>query len=351
MARSRGAIFSLAHISDLHFGSVPCRKGYIGPNLTKTILGIFGAGATLRNPFLPMTYQPLAAVGLAKDLHRLSETAGLDAVIVTGDLATTGDAVDLKAARAFIDGDLLCVPALLTRMQIPSLGNLSCPLFLMPGNHDRYRSHACFPMSRDFENSEIFGDCWHLPHCKPGLGDPRSLVRINRLNKDGESLLLCRIDLSFIEQRDWPQTPYEYLGQGRVTRDVLDEIDRITLQASEKWGDDLPIIWAVHFPPVGDIDSSLQLIDRDHLLTKAAEHGVTYILAGHTHVTFECSVSVVNSEGATVNVRVLACGTSTGFEENIPQEYAIREISVLNGVITSVNSQVKSWHATRAAFV
>lgn len=351
MVPSQGAVFRLAHISDLHFSSVPGRKGYMGPGLTKSILGFFEASSKLRNPFLPMTYHPLVAAGLADELLNLSETDALDAIVLTGDLATTGETVDLKTARDYIDGDLLCVMELQTRMTVPAIGQLACPLFVMPGNHDRYLSPACFPISRDFEHAEIFGSHWHLPNCKQGLGDSHSLVRMNRLNKSGQSLLLCRIDLSYVEQCDWPQTPLEYLGRGRVTNEVLEKIDQLTEEATKKWGDGSPILWAVHFPPVSDVDPSLELIERDLLLRKAADHGVTHILAGHTHATADHVTTVETSTGNPASIRVLTCGTSTGFEESEPQQFALREFTVQNGAITSVNSQIKCWDATKSAFV
>src|SRR6266480_4658674 len=56
----------------------------------------------------------------------------VDAIIVTGDLATTGSEVDLSTAKAFFFANTPIPPVARVKL------NLRIPVIFLPGNHDRF---------------------------------------------------------------------------------------------------------------------------------------------------------------------------------------------------------------------
>jgi 3',5'-cyclic AMP phosphodiesterase CpdA len=76
-----------------------------------------------------------------------TERNGLDAIIITGDLATTGLPADLLPAERYVTE--ACTDKWLTSRQAPSLASHDLPIFLIPGNHDRYQDEVGTPVVSD----------------------------------------------------------------------------------------------------------------------------------------------------------------------------------------------------------
>lgn len=333
-------LFRVAQISDLHFASENSRKGYLSrPGFRKKIEGFFEALAEGNSPLKPMSFNPAAAVRLAEELEELHSRKVIHCVLATGDLATTGAPADIAVARRFFEGRALVNSDQNRVEKVPSLVDSKCPIFCIPGNHDRYEGLRCRPKSTAFEEKAAFGNFWDKPFCPKGIGKAHSRVRVNELKCTGQtvedSLLLYRIDLSLIGQAQ-PGFPH-YLGQGVVSADILKQIDTMTKSAKRKWGAQTPMIWAVHFSP-GSCCPSLALQGADELLKKAADLHVQYIFAGHTHEAKEESVTVKNSKGVDVAIKIYTSGTTTGYEDELPLQYAIHEFWVGNGTISRVKT-------------
>jgi len=334
------ALFRVAHISDLHFASENSRKGYLSrPGLRKKIEGFFEALVEGNSPLKPMSFNPAAAVRLTEELEELHSREKIHCVLATGDLATTGAPADIAVARRFFEGRVLVNSDQNRVEKVPSLVDSKCPIFCIPGNHDRYEGLRCRPKSKAFEEKVAFGNFWDKPYCPKGKGNAHSRVRINLLKAPGhaveESLLLYRIDLSLIGQAQ-PGFPH-YLGHGVVSSEILKQIDTMTKSAKKKWGVQTPMIWAVHFSP-GSCCPSLALQGAEQLLKKAADLHVQYIFAGHTHQAKEETVTVKNSKGVDVAVKIYTSGTTTGYEDELPLQYAIHELWVGNGKIHCVKT-------------
>ena len=76
------------------------------------------------------SYHPLALDSLVNFAQSQSD---LNAVILSGDIATTGFEHDLQKAKEFLDG-----PTSGRFAASQSVSNLGIPVWILPGNHDRY---------------------------------------------------------------------------------------------------------------------------------------------------------------------------------------------------------------------
>jgi 3',5'-cyclic AMP phosphodiesterase CpdA len=93
----------------------------------------------------------------------------LDAVILTGDIATTGDPEELEKALEFFEAPPDYRLGTQTFEQEPTLAGVPIPIFLLPGNHDRYRTGPGYapggvgygPGGQQFDR--IFERYWHGP--------------------------------------------------------------------------------------------------------------------------------------------------------------------------------------------
>lgn len=348
------ARFRIAQISDLHFGhTADWTNPTEGPVADTTLRKARAAvEALIKNRFkggvgsilYPSTFSADMAQSLLIELDR--SLFNLDAIVITGDLATTGEEGDLILARQYLEGK---VPEDWNPLGgLPSLVSRACPVVTLPGNHDRYDGKALLPMSRRFEG--IFGDAWDLGNgtvvSSPSYGDR---VRLLPLAKSDGALVICMADLS-LDGAHAGEGGFGWIGQGRVTDTVVDAMTRATQNAVEDAGiDGLPTaaIWAVHFPPLyPGVDPSLRLLDESILVEAAHRARVSAILAGHTHEALTYELAPSQGEG---NVPVYCCGSSTGVSKNGQYTYTVFEVDTSNGA--GVNATNFVWNPGTESFV
>jgi 3',5'-cyclic AMP phosphodiesterase CpdA len=231
------------------------------------------------------------------------EEDNLDAIIITGDLATTGFDADLEKGRIFLEG---------TGLFEQTISHAKAPKMLLPGNHDRYiytgRGFLFAPGGTRFD--QILQNHWSGP------------IRAYGAIRDGKdlSVVVLAADFSLRSKNDCtlPFMKLSRLAQGRVYRWILDDLVKRTQVARQKERADgyTPVtLWAIHFPPsflyqgaskVAQTlnDLTKNLIDEDELVDEAKEHFVDAILAGHTHEPQDYMAGA----GA---MRVLCAGTTT----------------------------------------
>jgi 3',5'-cyclic AMP phosphodiesterase CpdA len=229
------------------------------------------------------------------------EDPALDAVIVTGDLATTGLQVDLEKGLEFLEGG-----------SVQSISTTSAAKLLLPGNHDRYRytgkGFLYAPGDTLFDTT--FQNYWK--------GPVQAYEPLR--NADGLSVIIIAADFSLQSEHDCtlPLLKLSRLAQGRVYPCLLKELVRLTkqLKANERKDGYTPVIfWALHFPPFfvhqdsGRVSQAIygqtkNLIDEKLLIRKAKEERVYAILAGHTH-------EAQDYETSRRGVRVLCAGSAT----------------------------------------
>jgi 3',5'-cyclic AMP phosphodiesterase CpdA len=325
------AIFRLLHASDLH---VAFRQERIG------VVDYWQAGLRFprgrRRVRRTSSYSPDLLDGLIKLVYDQGDR--FDAVLLSGDLATTGKEQDLDQARSCIDGDASSNwysspssgrPEVASHWALKGAGR---PILLLPGNHDRYKSVLPWPLfiSGGTIFDEYFGHYWKVGQGVQGWVSPA---------KQGARLGLVSADLS-LWKGDNKVGPIDSLGQGRAYADIIARLETLTgeLRAEDPG---LGLLWVVHFPPANpDIDNSLRLLDDEVLIKAAHEKRISHILSGHTH--FPRDYIATSPDGSTV--KVLCAGTAT--QEFAPDGNFIHEVEIEVGEegITSVKPQTYQWY-------
>ena len=337
--------FRLLHASDLH---VSVNADLINVYDIEGFWGLVGQSVSqgFRRSIILSSFNSDTAAAFS---YEVKVNAGrVDAVLITGDIATTGESCDLAAARNYFEGYVseewgTILPESLSPMIGPGLP----PLVMMPGNHDRYSGKTYSPSSREFEN--VFGplwdfsataaDSWHGSH---------KFVRTTFLSKSKSLLALCRVDFSLTDLCQVQDNILGHLGQGKVRRksdangplDALDELIAQTEKATALKADgyEVSIVWCVHFPPqYPGIPNALKLIDEDDLLAAAKKFDIRLILSGHTH-KFE---TYVVNQGRT---KVVCCGTTTGMSQDDGNDFL--EITINTDDMINPEILRKRWNGS-----
>jgi predicted phosphodiesterase len=274
----------------------------------------------LRKVFAASSYDPGAVECLSTFIDTRDD---FDALILTGDIATTGDSNDLEKARVFLEGP----PGGRNDYEAElTIAGLIQPVHVLPGNHDRYTySDLGFlysPGGNEFD--QILQRHWS--------GKVKVFSPPIRKEQDEISVLVVAADFGLQRPEDctWPLLKVNRLAQGRVYPNILDELRAATAAAQESERAQYPrntivTLWAVHFPPFFPYSGRFEfmhrrthnLIDEHDLVARAAECGVQAILAGHTH-------KADDYPAGREQVRVLCAGTATQNEDSD------RQIQILN---------------------
>ncbi len=189
----------------------------------------------------------------------------IDAIVVTGDLAASGEREDLYRAAGFL--------SLSSVDGRPTLHAAGKPIVLLPGNHDRFTySLRVVYHSDNFER--VFGSLWHA-----GVGGVQPCFLPN---PDAPALAILCADFTLGSVRDESVLGGRW-GQGKVYDDRLQSLVRLTneLRGTEH---SPAIVWALHFAPEFPGVSRLEeLVDGQKLLSAAAGLDIRHIMCGHTH--------------------------------------------------------------------
>jgi len=264
-------LFRFLHVSDTHFCVEPKRANVVSL-FRRNLLAYFDAVVHQANEFgvwslmRPASYLPEVSSGIAE--HAFRRARVLDAIIYSGDLATTGIATDLNTARTFVEGPV--DDGFVTSNGEPTLGAAKRPIHMVPGNHDTYADNKATPGSPNF--GLTFQK--YLKNWNKGVG--------HRLIAKGEErLAIISADFTLRTRRDASDPWFKVYGQGRVYDDVLNELIARTkaLGANHK---SLGIIWLVHFAPY-HCDTKIELRGFTQLQKAARDCKVHAILCGHTH--------------------------------------------------------------------
>lgn len=241
-----------------------------------------------------------------------------DAIVVTGDLAATGDRGDLTAARRFFEER----PATYWESDsgFPCIGQTSPIAVVLPGNHDRYDGALAFPGGREFE--DVFAAKWQ-PTGASNCVTLRSLPS----PEDGD-LLIASLDCSLREVGDGsPPRLYGYIGTGRVYADVVEDLI-VQVAEARQVSNVCGVVVALHFPPsYPSVDSKLKLHNEGPLLEALEALGVSAVLAGHTHK----QASYLLDSGVLVN----CVGSATQADRESRYHFAVCSLDVDNGRVTS----------------
>lgn len=326
--------FRIAHVSDLHFGKIIDWQNPLEDTTTVTGMAreavkyILNCDSTGRiaDVFYPSTFSPDAAAALSHILS--SEMDYLDAILVSGDLATTGDDSDLTLAKNYFHGE---IPSDWNPSDVPLrswLDNEEIAVVTLPGNHDRF-ANLSQPLSKNFE--EFFGKYWDFDRGKSfGVAHPLNesgRVRLTTLLLEDVILAIFAVDLS-LEHSHSGTGLGGYVGQGRVLNMVLNELAAAAICAqaeAKEQGFSLVLTWAVHFPPsFPGITEPLMLHDSQKLVDAACACGVAAIFSGHTHETLLYTAKSTSGQ----LVKVICSGPSAGVSKHGRYSFSIVDIEV-----------------------
>jgi predicted phosphodiesterase len=222
------------------------------------------------NRMLASSHNSSVLLHLAKFAYQQAQSGLLDAVLLTGDIATTGSAADLQRALDFVHAPVQVGLGWLTRSREPSLSEVNAPIYLLPGNHDRFvaKPYGYVPGGTQFD--VVFKDHWDGP-----------VQTYPLLIKADVTLAIVGADFNLLNSDDADRW-FGSLAQGMVYPKILNELERQT-KALPDYARRC-VIWAVHFPPAyPGVSPYLQLLEEDSLIQRANGCGVKAILAGHTH--------------------------------------------------------------------
>jgi UDP-2,3-diacylglucosamine pyrophosphatase LpxH len=260
----------ILHASDLHIAQAP---SLISP-IDKISPGTFVEAVTKRT--FASSFDPAVLERFTSFVY--NKMGGqIDAVLLTGDIATTGLPHDLEVARRFIEGPPHPrVPALNTRME-PTLAGLGMPVWLLPGNHDRYIRTKLLDYSPGGTRFDyVFGAYWK--------GHVQAFPLIS--HADIHAAIIAA-DFNLKSKKDSTVMFGKY-AQGRAYTATLDHLEQATTSIknnhAQQRTEALAIVWALHFPPkYPGISRAMQLINSRELIDRANQCGVHALLAGHTH--------------------------------------------------------------------
>lgn len=203
-------------------------------------------------------------------------------ILITGDVADTGEANHLQYAHKFL---------------YPGSASTNCgfvgvehDVHLMPGNHDRYFEPLRTPGNTLFD--QVFAKQWRV-----GYGRAQAVV----LGVPGATsdLRVCVVCGDFCLQQ-WNDSdliiPGSYMGQGTAAHPlVLSEMEDLTnaaRSAAKREGGYCAVVWAIHFPPThdGKVKAPLRLRHKSRVLRAARRLDVPLILSGHVHAPLPFNV-------------------------------------------------------------
>lgn len=346
----RVTTFRLNQVSDLHFSAIVGRlNGLDAANSLRAqtdaiLLELFKAGGSVRRAFYPSTFSADVALSLLR--HLAEDIPRCDALVVTGDLATTGSRDDLLIARAYFSGQI--PPNWNPGIEFPSLLGDDSIVVALPGNHDRYEGIMLSPAGTGFETH--FGPAWDF-----GMGRSYDLnsttgssrVKVCTLLKDAVGLGIVLADFSLPDAHA-AEGMSGWIGQGSAQ--CIDELVSAThmiRSEAEEGGVDAAVIWALHFPPnFPKIDPRLKLLYEDDLIAAAEQLRVPLILAGHTHLPLRYQSGINNP------VTVICCGASTGVSAH--NEYSCSQIEIdigRGGEVTDIRAINLMWDQGAMSFV
>jgi hypothetical protein len=286
------ALFRLLHASDPHMAAVPFTAG---PPLSGFLKG-------LAKYWRQVSHDPAPLRAFVQFAHLNQQC--FDAVLVSGDLSTTGDTADLQAAYDLYTAPPANPTTCLTAAGEPTLRYWASNslLDLLPGNHDRFRSVKARyrPGGRRFDT--VFCPPGGLQFWCAGQGVAHGIALLR------SPWVLHVVKADFTLRRYDGGKPFYWLpgwlGQGRVKQSVLDLLTAATTQARDEYANQgwSPItLWAIHFDPF-TTDATLSLLESEKLAQAAKDLNVPAILCGHTH---ESKLKPLSDATC-----VFACGTT-----------------------------------------
>lgn len=270
----------------------------------------------------PASYSPQITSATAQFCYTHSNV--VDGIIITGDLATSGHPNDIAEARDFVCAD--ASDGFLSARRKPTLASSSLPVWVIPGNHDKYADDFATPKCRNFELTFRA----YMPNFARGVG--------HKVRRKGDSLLgIVYADFCLRVRSDAQDRVVAPYGQGKVYTDTLQELENRTRNLRTKYSG-IVIVWSIHFAPY-DCGYTLALLDWNLISQSAIKNGIILTLCGHTHIA-----SKFQSAGNTV----YCAGSSGAIDRENASEVHIVSIDV--GKTLNVRRKNFKWDRSAGEF-
>lgn len=264
----------------------------------------------------------------------------IDAVLLTGDLATTGSKDDIGKTLAFLRGPASRAPRFLMDDGSPTLSALQVPVKYLPGNHDRFvfTDETAWTVLYEIEMPKFYdvGGREFDEKIRNFWNDPvQPMNKILMPLSTGRTLAVHIIlaDMTLRRFSDHDGRWFGWIGQGRayhgrendgvpgfqaetnpvfgnreaVLSTLVAETERLKAQSIS--ANEVPcVIWACHFPPwFPGVAANSRLISSHHFVKAANNAGIKAVIAGHTHEHLQYRRSGMNFD-------VFCCGTTAQHE-------------------------------------
>ncbi len=271
-------VLRILHLSDLHI--------------------VWKLLAKLPEPFwmLHSNFNSDILEGLAKWIVENEEY--FDVIVISGDLTQFGSKDEFERVRDFLGlnglGYSIDQKYLTRRIFRPTIAAVADKeVFLIPGNHDRFRSNHMVestenpdidPVGADLVDQKLV-EYWPAKHSQTG----RIVDRTIDLGS-GPKVVLLGADFSLRTKKE-ANTKLGRFGQGIVHQDVLDELKELTDQHRRETPG-IHVVWVVHFPPTyeeycqandKEFSEDLWLLEGQKLVDAAGNCEVVCMLTGHVH--------------------------------------------------------------------
>jgi len=315
----------ILHASDLHLASTPNNVSPADRFTPGTIKD------ALINQMLASSHDPSILLSFAKFVYQQSRKGSLDAVLLSGDISTTGAREDLDQAFDFIHAPVEPGLGWQDAAGKARLSEVNTLVWLLPGNHDRYETSFYGYTPGGVEFDEVFKSDWQGP-----------VQTYELLIKAGLTVTLVAADFNLIRARD-SERLLGWLAQGNVYPDILNKLEDATNKLPEHARQ--CVIWAVHFPPAFPrVSPYLQLIDGDLLTHRANSCGVKAVLAGHTH-------DAVKYRRPNMTFDVFCAGTASQAFSPEGNHFRIIEVNSDNAGRVTINTEEYRFNKVKAGVI
>jgi 3',5'-cyclic AMP phosphodiesterase CpdA len=254
----------ILHASDLHIAN---QENITSPADRFTPGTIKDAAV---NRMLASSYDSGILLHLARFAYQQAQKGMLDAILLTGDISTTGSREDLQKSVDFIHEPAEHGLGWQNAMGQARLADVGVPVWLLPGNHDRYETtfYGYVPGGNEFD--DVFQNDWQGP-----------VMCYDPITKSGLTVTVIAADFNLKRSRD-SERILGWLAQGKVYDEILNELEATT-KGLPRYARQC-VIWAMHFPPAyPKVSPYLELLDSELLILRANDCGIKAVLAGHTH--------------------------------------------------------------------
>ncbi|MBF0283872.1 MAG: metallophosphoesterase [Magnetococcales bacterium] len=257
----------------------------------------------------------------------INHASDVDYIVITGDLISCPTDFSLEAAEKFVKGGRLIHAKLDITLQPLPLDKL----IIAPGNHDTYDRSGVYsaPTNGNFE--EFFSQ-HEFPHFK-----------IDCDRKVG--FLIADFNLEYASDAS-AVTPGASLGQGKVYKCRIKELERHIREIRRQCVDIRHLILVSHYPPLYNYaltDWGLNLLKEETLLSFLEENKVGVVLAGHSHNSRKYSIR----DG---NVHVLCAGAAGVFPNACMHKITINLPKTGNITSGTIGIKHLNWNKYKSDF-